>query len=111
MWCGVTTRKVAWWGCSVAVVCLVFGRRLALVGHRMFLSSFTLAAAITTCSHTRGRSSMLDSGVTMGWLLRLVTGGPTGGKVRKVATPLRELTCHMGSHSVGEPDSSRVLSD
>jgi len=54
---------------------------------------------------------MLDSGVTMGWLLRLVTGGPTGGKVRKVATPLRELTCHMGSHSVGGPDSSRVLSD
>ena len=28
-----TTRKVAWCGCGVGMVCLVFGRRLTLVGH------------------------------------------------------------------------------
>jgi len=27
-----------WCGCGVGVVCLVFGRRLALVGHHMFIS-------------------------------------------------------------------------
>ena len=28
-----TTRKIAWCGCGVCVVCVVFGRRLTLVGH------------------------------------------------------------------------------
>ena len=80
MWCGVTTRKVASCGCCVGVVSLVFGRRLALVGHRMFLSSFTLAAAITTCSHTRGHSSNARQWRNDGVTAASSDGGPTGGR-------------------------------
>jgi len=37
--CSVVSHHAkVWCGCGVGVVCLVFGRRLALVGHHMFIS-------------------------------------------------------------------------
>ena len=61
-----------------------FDRQLALVTMQTELISHLLQQLNTTA--VRGRNSWVLSNKCIA--------------VRKVATPLRELTCHMGSHSV-----------